>query len=91
MKDQLQNTRMVFLDVISPSVVGCYQFFEIGITSMFHPEGGGSMFLQGADARLRVVTKKTASTPDLIQVMKYTIAEKGGSKCSQEKVTCAPL
>jgi hypothetical protein len=66
MKDQLQNTRMVFLNVISSRVVGCYQFFRTGITFMFHPEGGGSMFLQGADTRLRVVTKKTASTSDLI-------------------------
>jgi len=91
MKDQLQNTRMVFLNVISPSVVGCYQFFGIGITLMFLPEGGGSMFLQGTDTRLRIINKKTASTSDLIQVMQYTIAEKDGSKCSQEKITCAPL
>lgn len=83
MNDQLQNTRMVFLDVISPIVIGCYQFLGIGITFMFHPEGGGSMFLKGADTRLRVVTQKTASTSDLIQVMQCTIAEKGGSKCSQ--------
>jgi len=67
---------MVFLNVISPSVVGCYPFFEIGITFMFHPEGGGSMSLQGADTRLYVVNKKTASTPDLIQVMQCTIAER---------------
>jgi len=60
MKDQLENARMAFLNVISPNVVGCYQFFGIGVTFMFHPEGGGSMFLQGADTRPRVITKKTA-------------------------------
>ena len=68
-----------------PSVVGCYQFFWKGITFMSNSEGGGRMFLQGADTRLlRVISRKTASSSDLIQVMQYTIAEMGGGKCSQE-------
>jgi len=54
---------MVSFNVISPSVVGCYQFFEIGITFMFHPEGEGSMSLQGADTRLHV--KKRPRQPQI--------------------------